>query len=127
MGGSSVNKEFKAFLGRLVNDKKFTRYIQTNNPLTNARHSADLNELVNKTFEDQKIIFGNKGGVGSRVGIHLPFTFIEVYKDDLDNGVRQMKDSRLKRVGFDLRIDNSFMADFFSLLLKGFWSACLRH
>ena len=65
-GGSSVNNEFKAFLGRLVNDKKFTRYVQTNDPLTNARHSADLNELVNRTFEIQKVLFGRRGGIGSR-------------------------------------------------------------
>ena len=65
-GGSKVNEEFKAFLGRLVNDKKFTRYVQTNDPLTNARHSANLNELVNRTFEDEKVLFERRGGVGSR-------------------------------------------------------------
>ena len=62
--GSRVNKEFKAFLGRLVNDKKFTRYVQTNDPLTNARHSTELNELVNKIFEEQ-VVFGCKTSIFS--------------------------------------------------------------
>ena len=122
-GGSRVNKEFEAFLGRLVNDKKFTRYVQTNDPLTNARHSAILNELVNMTFEQQKVIFGSKGGVGSRPGsqlaIRLPYTFLDVYRSDIDTSIQRMEDTRLRRVGQDLRIEYSKMADFFQPVVEG--------
>ena len=122
-GGSRVNKEFETFLGELVNDEGFSRYLKTYDPLTNAKHSADLNELVNMTFEEQKMLFGSKGGVGSKpdskLGIRLPFAFLEVYKDDIDRGIRQMGDSRLKRVGQDLRIEYSNMANFFQPVVEG--------
>ena len=122
-GGSRVNKEFETFLGELVDDKKFSRYVQINNPVTNAKHSADLNELINRTFEDQKVIFGKKGGVGSKPGsqlaIRLPFTFLDVYRDDIDTGIERMKDTRLKRVGQDLRIGYSMMTDFFQPVVEG--------
>jgi len=118
-GGSRVNKAFQDFLGELVSDKGFSRYLKTRDPVTNAKHAADLNELINKTFEEQKIIFGSKGGVGSKLGIRLPFTFLEFYKNDIDSGIRQMGDSRLKQVGQDLRIEYSKMADFFQPVVEG--------
>ena len=122
-GGSRVNKEFEQFLGRLVNDKEFSRYLQANDPVTNAKHSADLNELINETFEEQKIIFGNKGGVGaranSRLAIRLPHTFLEVYKEDIDDGIRRMDSSQLEQVGQDLRIKYSMMADLFKPVVEG--------
>ena len=118
-GGSTVNKEFEMFLERLVKDKGFSRYLHTNDPVKNAKHSADLNELVNKTFEEQKVRFGSKGGIGSKLSIRLPFTFLKVYKDDIDNHIRQMKDSRLKWVGQDLRIEYTMMADFFQFVVQG--------
>jgi len=123
-GGSRVNKAFQDFLGELVSDKGFSRYLKTRDPVTNAKHAADLNNLINKIFEDQKIIFGNKGGVGSKLGIRLPFTFLEVYKDDIDSGIRQMGDSRIKVVGQDLRLEYSKMANSFSLWLKVCSNAC---
>ena len=118
-GGSRVNKEFQKFLEALVDDNEFSKYLQSKDPVTNAMHSADFNELVNKTFEDQKVIFGYKGGVGLKLAIRLPFSFLEVYRDDIDTGIRQMKDTRLTRVGADLRIDYSLMADFFQPVVKG--------
>ena len=118
-GGSMVNKEFKMFLEKLVKDEGFSRYLHTNDPVNNAKHSADLDELVNRTFEEQKVRFGNKGGIGSKLSIRLPFTFLEVYKDDIDSGIRQMKDSRLKRIGQDLRIEYTMMADFFQFVVQG--------
>ena len=118
-----MNKEFEKFLGRLVNDKGFSMYLQSRDPVINAKHSADLNQLVNRTFEDQKVIFGRKSGVGwkpgSKVGICLPFTFLEVCKDDIDSGIRRLEDVRLKLVGQDLRIDYSLMADFFQPVVEG--------
>ena len=122
-GGSRVNKKFEKFLERLVNDEGFSRYLQKNDPETNAKNSADLNELVNRIFEDQKVIFGRKGGVGARATskfcIRLPFRFLSIYKDDIDKGIRQMEDSRLKRIDQELRIEYSKMADFFQPVVEG--------
>ena len=122
-GGSRVNKEFQKFLEKLVNDEGFSRYLQEEDPVTNAKHSADLNELINETFEEQKIIFGNKGGVGARanskLAIRLPHTFLEVYKDDIDHGIRKMDSSQLEQVGQDLRIKYSMMADLFKPVVEG--------
>ena len=118
-GGSRVNKEFEAFLEGLVNDKGFSKYLKTNDPVTNAKHSADLNELVNRTFEEQKVIFGSKGGVGSKAGVRLPFSFLEVYKQDIDDYIRQMDNTQLKRAGQDLRIEYSMMAEFFQPVVEG--------
>ena len=122
-GGSRVNKEFERFLERLVNDKGFSRYLLTTDQAANAKHSADLNELINETFEKQKVIFGRKGGgaakADSKLAIRLPFTFLDVYKDNIDNSIRQMEDSRLRRAGTDLRIEYSKMADLFQPIVKG--------
>ena len=122
-GGSRVNEEFEKFLERLVDDKGFSRYLQTNNQVANAKHSADLNELVNMTFEAQKVIFGNRGGVGARpdskLVIRLPFTFLKVYKDDIDAGIKQMGGSQLEQVGQDLRIKYLMMADFYKPVIEG--------
>ena len=117
-GGSKVNKEFEKFLETLVDDNGFSKYLQSRDPVINANHSADLNELVNKTFEEQKVIFGSKGGVGLKVAIRLPFSFLDVYKDDIDKGIRQMEDVRLTRVGQDLRIEYSDMDDLFQPVVK---------
>ena len=118
-GGSKVNKEFETFLERLIDDKEFSKYLHAGDPATNAKCFADLNELINRTFEDQKIIFGSKGGVGSRIVVRLPFTFLEIYKDDIDNGIKRMKDSRLKLVGQDLRIEYSMVGNFFEPVVEG--------
>ena len=122
-GGSRVNKGFEEFLEDLVSDKGFLRYLKKNDLVTNATHSADFNELVNKNFEDQKVMFGVKGGVGSKpnskLGVRLPFTFFEVYKDDIDKGIRRMEDARFEGKGQDLRIEYSKMAEFFEPVVKG--------
>ena len=122
-GGSKVNKNFENFLESLVHDKGFSKYLQSKNPATNAKHSADLNELVNRIFEYQKVIFGRRGGVGlrpdSKLTIRLPFSFIDMYKDDINNGIKRIKGSRLKLVDQDLRIGYSLMADFFQPVVEG--------
>ena len=122
-GGSKVNKNFENFLESLVDDKGFSKYLQSKNPVTNAKHSADLNELVNRIFEDQKVIFGRRGGIGSRTDsrltIRLPFSFFDMYKDDINNGIKRMIGSRLKLVDQDLRIEYSLMADFFQPVVEG--------
>ena len=118
-GGSRINNEFKTFLEGLVSDKEFSRYLRTNDPVRNAKHSADLNDLVNWTFEERKVVIGRKGGVSSALAVRMPYTFLEVYKGDIDNSIRQMEDAQLKRVGQDLRIEYSTVANFFQPVVEG--------
>jgi len=112
-----VNKQFELFLEMLVSDKGFSRYLKMNDPATNSKHSAHLNDLVNRIFEGEKVRFECKVGVStkhnSKFVVRLPFTFVDVYQDYIDKSIRQMKDSRLKMVGQDLQIEYSKMADFF--------------
>ena len=122
-GGSRVNKEFEKLLEKLVNDKGFSKYLQSRDPVTNAKHSANLNGLVNMIFEEQKVFFGRKGGVGSRpdskLTIRLPSSFFYMYKDDINNSIKRMKDTRLGLDDQDLRIEYSMMADFFQPVVEG--------
>ena len=55
----------------------------------------------------------------SKLAIRLLFTFLEIYKDDIDKSIRQMEDAQLERVGQDLRIEYSKMADFFQPVVEG--------
>ena len=118
-GGSMVNKNFEKFLGELVDDKTFSQYIDTGDETSKATHRARLNELINITFERQKIIFGEKGGVGSRVSIRLPDTFLEHYQSKLVEGIRKMDDSQIELSSGDLRIAYPKMKEFFQPVVEG--------
>ena len=118
-GGSMVNKKFEEFLGELVEDKMFSEYIDTGNETVKATNRAKLNELIHITFERQKIIFGEKGGEGSKVSIRLPDTFVEHYQSKLVEGIRQVDDSQIEMSSGDLRIAYSKMKEFFQPVVEG--------
>ena len=118
-GGSMVNKNFAEFLEELVDDKGFTRYIDTGDETTKATHKARLNELVNDTFERQKRIYGEKGGEGSKLSIRLPYTFREIYQSKLIAGIRKLNDPHIQLSGIDLRIAYPKMKEFFQPVVEG--------
>ena len=118
-GGTRVNKEFETFLENAVNDPGFSRYIDTDNPTANAKHKADLNHLIRTTFEKQKRLFGSKGHAGTKVVVQLPYTFLAVYRDDLQNGLRQYSESEIKLQRQELRISRSMMVHFFQPIVDG--------
>ena len=118
-GGSMVNKNFEKFLGELVGDRTFARYIDTGDEALKVTHRAMMNELINITFERQKIIFGEKGGVGGRVSIRLPDTFMEQYHSKLVEGIRKMGDSQIELSSGDLRIAYPKMKEFFQPVVEG--------
>ena len=118
-GGSRVNKEFAKFLEELVSDRRFLKYTQTGSDMKNAKHMADLNMLINDTFEKQKTIFGSKEAASGKMAIRLPYTFIEHYKLEIQRGLRQYSETEVKLVGQDLRITYSKMADFFKPIVDG--------
>ena len=118
-GGSMVNKKFEKFLGELVGDRTFARYIDTGDEALKATHRARMNELINITFERQKIIFGEKGGVGGRVSIRLPDTFMKQYHSKLVEGIRKMGNSQIELSSGDLRIAYPKMKEFFQPVVEG--------
>lgn len=118
-GGTRVNKEFETFLENAVSDPGFSRYINTCNPTVNVHHKADLNYLIRSTFEKQKRFFGGKGHAETKVVVQLPYTFLEVYQHDLQNGLGQYNESEIKLQRQDLRISCSMMTRFFQPIVDG--------
>ena len=118
-GGTKVNKEFETFLENAVSDPGFTRYVNTLNQTTDAKHKADWNNLIRSTFEKQKRLFGSKGRAGTKVVVQLPYTFLEVYGDDLQKGLGQYNESEIKLQRQDLRISCSMMTRFFQPVVDG--------
>ena len=115
-----VNKKFMECLGELVDDKMFSRYIETNDKVLNATNRAILNKLINNTFEEQKRIFGEKGGKEGKVSIPLPFTFMEQYHSKLVEGIRKLKASQIElQSNNDLRITYLKMREFFQPAVDG--------
>ena len=117
--GTRVNKEFETFLENAVNDPGFSKYIDTDNPTMNAKHKADLNDLIRSTFEKQKRLFGSKGRAGTKVVVQLPYMFLEVYGDDLQNSLRQYNESDIKLQRQELRISHFVMVRFFQPIVDG--------
>ncbi len=125
-GGSRVNKEFKKFLGILVNDPSFSRYLSTGNSMTNAKHSADLNSLVNDIFEKQKLIFGSRTSSLGKLSVRLPFTFMTTYSANIQRGLQQYSRSEVQLSGTDLRISYTQMGKFMKPIADGLLSCMAR-
>ena len=118
-GGILVNKQFRNFLEILVQDKGFKSFLATSDSCLNARNQAYFNELINETFEIQKILFGNKElpAKGGMLSIELPYHFLKTYFSKLQEAVRTNSDAEL--VGQDLRITNDKMITFFKPVCDG--------
>ena len=118
-GGTQINKMFAKFLEILVNDQGFVRYIEKSDEDTSVLNHAYLNELVNDTFEKQKQIFGSKGISSSgQVAIRLPFSFMEEYKLQLAQKVRELNDSSIELKGNELRLKYTKMEEFFKPVVE---------
>ena len=118
-GGARVNQEFQKFLENLVDDKDFSKFINTSDEVTNAADKAYLNELVNDTFEKQKRIFGKKEGKTGKIAIQLPFTFMQVYRAKLQRSIQQLNDPRVELSGTTLRLAYTKVEEFFRPIADG--------
>ncbi len=121
-GGSRVNKEFKKFLGDLVNDPRFLRYLNTGNLMANAKHNTDLNELVDYIFEAQKMIFCRQEPSLRTLSFKLPYTFLTVYAADIQRGLHQHCRSQVQMSGQYLRISYAQMEKFMKPVVDGLLS-----
>lgn len=120
-GGARINDNFMEFLGGLVNDRDLARYLKTPSTEINAKHSAELNYLIRDTFEKQKRLFGTRSSPSAKFGIHLPYSFMETYQSDIQQGLKQHK-SGLQLTGNDLRVTYAKMEEFFKPTVDGLLS-----
>ena len=115
-GGKKVNEEFKFFLGNLVGDPTFGKYISTGNAEVNSKHSADLDAIVNQVFEDQKKFFGDKEDHTheDEILINLPYSFMTTYRADLERGIHVLNSDDVQLSEDELVLSYIKMDDFFS-------------
>ncbi len=125
-GGTRVNKEFRKFLEELVSDSGFLKYCNTGSAQRNAKHKADLNCLINDTFEKQKKIFGSRDSRSGKLGVHLPYSFMTTYQADVQRGLLQYNRSEVQLNGQDLRMSYTKMGEFFKPVIDGVLSCMAR-
>lgn len=113
-GGSKVNYEFVKFLERLVSDLDFSKFVDTCDKEVNIRNRCELNHLFNVVFEEQKQTFGRLPKEKRKeVVIRLPVSMLEIYKEEILDGIETVAPSHVKLVRQNLRISASKMEQFF--------------
>lgn len=114
-GGTRVNREFVKFLERLVSDLEFSNYVNTQDVEVNIRNKCELNHLINVTFEEQKQIYGRlPKDKRKEVVIRLPVSMLEIYKEEIIEGIETVAPTEVKLVRQNLRISPTKMEDFFN-------------
>ena len=114
-GGKKINEEFKKFLGKIINDPNFHKYLHASrNPDITAKNYADLDVIIYQLFEDQKIIFGEKSVCSDEALIMLPYSFMMTYKDELERGVKTLNSPHVQLSDNELAISYRKMEEFFS-------------
>ena len=119
-GGAKVNQAFVTFLERLVSDIGFSNFVETCDPEANARNNFELNQVINVAFEEQKQVFGRMEKDKRRDSvIRLPATMLEMYQEEIEDGVETLGTSNVRLVRRSLRISPSKMEEFLQTALVG--------
>ena len=120
-GGARVNSGFHDFLGALLQDEGFKQFFNTSDERANVKNRAYFNEVINETFEKQKVHFGDKKESTERemLSIELHSDFFKTYHSKLQEGLSTMDDSMAILVGQELRISNKQMAKFLQPVRDG--------
>lgn len=119
-GGMKVNQGFVTFLERLVSDVGFSNFVETCDPEVDARNNFDLNQVINVAFEEQKQIFGRLEKHKRRDSvIRLPATMVEMYQEELQDGVETLGTSNVRLVRQSLRISPSKMEELMQKAVAG--------
>ena len=119
-GGSKVNQEFSKFLEKVVSDLAFSRYVETCDPEVNLRNRFELNQLINVSFEEQKQIYGRlEKGRRREASVRLPPSLLEVYQEDLEEGVQTLGTPDVRLVRQNLRLSPAKMEEFFEPAITG--------
>ena len=100
-GDTQINAAFKTFLGKLVDDPEFHKFISFGDSKKIATNSVILDELVNVEFEDHKQKFVDRFMKVSDgcIVISLPHKFMNVYGDTLDN----IEESKLQQLDCEIK------------------------
>ncbi len=102
-GGVRVNQLFKEFLAKLVDDPHFQEYLEKA-----PKHRALLQEVIDQTFEFQKQMFGSEDDSKDlNILVNLPYSFMRVYEDRLEEGIQNLDDYRVTLSDNDLCIHYS--------------------
>ncbi len=105
-GGVRVNQLFKEFLAMLVDDQHFQKYL--GDQKKGSRHRAHLQEIIDHTFEVQKQLYGSENEAkNGQILVNLPYSFMRVYEDSLDEGIERLHDPRVSFSDGDLCISYS--------------------
>ena len=125
-GGTTVNTEFKKFLGNLINDPTFHNFLFTGSEEQNVKRCAELDNIVNGLFENQKRFFGKKGLCEEEAIINLPYHFMNVYGEALEQGVSAFSEKDVSLSDNELVLSYAKMAEFFARPLAEI-KACVLH
>lgn len=126
-GGTKVNKEFKKFLEKLVSDVEFSKFLNSCDKEVNIRNRCELNHLINVVFEEQKQMFGRLPRERRReVVFRLPISMLEIYKEDILDGIETVAASHVKLIRQNLRISAEKMEEFFEPVVSGTISCIQR-
>ena len=128
-GGTQVNKEFLKFLEKLTDDPHLSRFTNTTDSETNSVNRFELDEIVNITFEEQKLIFGRLDDSLQRdTVIRLPPSFLELYRTTiLENIEKANLKSAVTLERRNLRVSVTQMKEFFSPAVTGILSLLSQH
>ena len=115
-GGTSVNEEFKSFIGEMIGDPGFKSQ-EPDDKDEKVEWQAEINKLVYRIFESKKIEFGHFPDDSSKLyPIVIPDILCKVYGDSdivekaKRNGVQAVK----RRRKVTLKLSSAKMASFFS-------------
>ena len=114
-GGTKINQKFKQFLEQLVDDEGFSRYIYSTppDPKRTSKHAAQLDELIDGNFEQQKHLYGNNNLPSDEVVVTLPYSFVNVYSDDLHKAILKPNNEKIEFSEDDLAFPASIVDAFF--------------
>ena len=130
-GGTTVNEEFSKFLQKCVGDPDYSRYIKSSSPVIEARHKAQLSDLLYTRFETQKKRFGSGEPEKSYI-VEFPHSFLKAYGDFLVRTGEALKlkgdeSVEMEDDGAVMRINDSKMVEFFQPVIDGITDLIEKH
>ena len=115
-GGTRVNEQFSRFLQTIVNDPDFRQYLNVSDVQLQQQHRADLSKLINESFEQQKMIFGDEDDDDKRNPAHISFpnSFWRFYgQTNLEKAINAKYHNVAELDGVVLTIEPQKMKEFF--------------
>ena len=118
-GGRKVNFEFKKYLASISGDDNFKKYLTDNSEVRNAKHQADLDQIVHDEFECQKKLFGNNNvSETGKITINFKPSFLKVFNDEIEKNIKSTGDHTELMDG-ELRISYHKIKMFFEPIVNG--------